>query len=165
MAQRLLDTDCLSVRTKRARVSSPHAPANGEESHMKKNSLWNESIRNWIGPIPLLLGVVFAAALLGGCKEEGSTPPTAPSPVAEAAREGDDPNADGVAVSESGTKFEPPIDAGQVPEGAWMCDMNGQVHYASKTRGDGKCPVCSMALVQKGSGQHEHHEETVDQDE
>jgi hypothetical protein len=52
-----------------------------------------------------------------------------------------------VEVAADGTKFEPPIKAEQLPEGAWYCDM-GTVHYARMEKGDGKCEVCGMKLKQ-----------------
>jgi len=73
-----------------------------------------------------------------------------------------DTKSDTVEVSKEGTKFDPPVKAAQIPEGAWMCDM-GTVHYARMDKGDGKCALCSMDLVQKGAdGQgtdgHDHGE-------
>ncbi len=60
-----------------------------------------------------------------------------------------------VEVAKAGTKFDPPVNASQVPDGAWMCDMGGSVHYASMDEGDGKCPTCGMALVHKGAAEPE----------
>jgi rubrerythrin len=72
-----------------------------------------------------------------------------------------------VEVSKEGTKFDPPVKTEQIPDGAWMCDM-GTVHYARLDKGDGKCPLCKMDLVQKGAkaeksaqgagGSHDGHE-------
>jgi hypothetical protein len=56
-----------------------------------------------------------------------------------------------VEVSKEGTKFDPPIKAEQLPEGAWYCDM-GTVHYARTEEGDGKCAVCGMKLKQYSAG-------------
>ena len=53
-----------------------------------------------------------------------------------------------VEVGKTGSKFDPPVDKSQIPDGAWMCDM-GTVHYASLEKGAGKCPICTMPLVQK----------------
>ena len=62
-----------------------------------------------------------------------------------------------VQVKSSGTRYDPPVKASEIPAGAWMCEMGGKVHYAAKERGDGKCPVCSMKLVQKGKpAEHDH---------
>lgn len=53
-----------------------------------------------------------------------------------------------VDVSDEGTKFDPPVQPSQLPEGAWYCDM-GTVHWAAMvTPEDGKCPQCSMDLKQ-----------------
>ncbi|MEQ9077687.1 MAG: hypothetical protein RLP09_27745 [Sandaracinaceae bacterium] len=49
-----------------------------------------------------------------------------------------------------GSRFDPAIQAEQVPDGAWYCDM-GTVHYAAPTQGDGSCPICGMRLVQRGA--------------
>lgn len=53
-----------------------------------------------------------------------------------------------VEVPDEGKEFDPSVSADQVPEGAWHCDMNGEVHYAAMEEGDGECPVCGMDLVQ-----------------
>lgn len=55
-----------------------------------------------------------------------------------------------VELDESGSQFDPPIEANQVPPDAWFCDM-GTVHYASMNEGDGSCPVCGMSLTQQSS--------------
>jgi len=59
-----------------------------------------------------------------------------------------------------GAKHDPPIKPEQVAAGAWYCDM-GTVHYSRPDKGDGKCPLCHMALKQKtgtpsGSTGHQH---------
>lgn len=54
-----------------------------------------------------------------------------------------------VEVADDGNEFDPMVSADQIPEGAWHCDMNGEVHYAAMEKGDGECPVCGMDLVQK----------------
>lgn len=54
---------------------------------------------------------------------------------------------DPVEVAAAGTKFDPPVSKGQIPEGAWYCDM-GSVHYARRDKGDGKCALCGMKLKQ-----------------
>lgn len=53
-----------------------------------------------------------------------------------------------IEVSEDGAQLDPPVQADQIPVGAWFCDM-GTVHYASLSEGDGSCPVCGMFLKQK----------------
>lgn len=60
-----------------------------------------------------------------------------------------------VEVSEAGSKFDPPVKAEQLPEGAWYCDM-GTVHWAGMNKPeDGKCPECGMALKQYQSADQE----------
>lgn len=89
---------------------------------------------------------MLALLALSGCKkdapEESTSGSTAPS--AEQA------SGDLVSVAPDGTRFDPPVPASKIPDGAWMCDMNGEVHYASMAQGNGDCPVCGMHLVQKG---------------
>ena len=69
----------------------------------------------------------------------------------------------GVDVTKEGSKFDPPIAKDKVPDGAYYCDM-GTVHYARMEEGDGKCPLCGMALKHKatadakGHENHEHHD-------
>lgn len=55
-----------------------------------------------------------------------------------------------VAIPPKGKKFDPPVRAEQIPEGAWYCDM-GSVHYARLEKGDGACPLCHMRLKRKGA--------------
>ena len=59
-----------------------------------------------------------------------------------------------VEVAEDGTEFEPPVEKEQIPDGAWICDMD-TVHYARMSEGDGSCPLCGMDLVHHED--HEHH--------
>ncbi|ACY14292.1 hypothetical protein [Haliangium ochraceum] len=116
-----------------------------------------------------LLTLLFAlsVALLGACdKSETPAPATADPPPGEpAAAEATEPGtaeealeaADTVEVSAEGTRFDPAVEVAAIPEGAWMCDM-GTVHYASMEKGDGKCPVCTMELTQKGGGEAHTHD-------
>lgn len=71
-----------------------------------------------------------------GCQSASSEPPAATP--ADGAR---------VEVPAEGKKFDPAVTKEQVPDGAWICDM-GTVHYARGEKGDGKCPVCGMMLVE-----------------
>lgn len=64
--------------------------------------------------------------------------------------------AETVEVSADGTKFEPPIEKDKLPADVWYCDM-GTVHYASTQKGDGKCPLCGMKLVQHEAGATDDH--------
>ena len=54
-----------------------------------------------------------------------------------------------VEVSAEGTEFDPPVQAAQLPDGVWYCNMDETVHYARAEEGDGTCPKCGMKLVQK----------------
>ena len=60
-----------------------------------------------------------------------------------------------VEVPKEGKKFDPVVEAEQVPAGAWYCDM-GTVHYARMEKGDGSCPECGMKLKQK-AGEADPH--------
>ncbi|MBA2662882.1 MAG: efflux RND transporter periplasmic adaptor subunit [Bradymonadaceae bacterium] len=55
-----------------------------------------------------------------------------------------------VEVAAGGTRFEPPVQASQLPDDVWYCDM-GTVHYAQGEQGDATCPVCNMRLVHKAA--------------
>ena len=64
-------------------------------------------------------------------------------------------------IPKEGKTFKPPVAKDKIPEGAYYCDM-GTVHYARMDKGDGKCPLCKMALVKKGdkaqpSGHNHNH--------
>jgi hypothetical protein len=60
----------------------------------------------------------------------------------------DDSEPSTVSVAENGTKFDPAVEVSRLPDGVWYCEMD-KSHYASKTKGDGKCPVCGMKLKKK----------------
>jgi YHS domain-containing protein len=49
-----------------------------------------------------------------------------------------------VEVLAEGSRYAPPVEKAQIPEGAWICDM-GTVHYASLS--EGTCPLCNMRLT------------------
>jgi hypothetical protein len=53
-----------------------------------------------------------------------------------------------VEVPAEGKKFDPPVQVGQLPVGAWYCDM-GTVHWAQMNEGNHTCPFCKMDLKQK----------------
>jgi hypothetical protein len=61
----------------------------------------------------------------------------------------DDSESSTVSVAENGTKFDPAVEVSRLPDGVWYCEMD-KSHYASKTEGDGECPVCGMKLQKKG---------------
>ena len=56
-----------------------------------------------------------------------------------------------VEVSAEGAEFDPPVQAEQLPDDVWYCDM-GTVHYARGEEGDGTCPLCNMKLKHKPAG-------------
>lgn len=56
-------------------------------------------------------------------------------------------------VPAEGEEFDPPISVERLPEDVWFCDMGGKAHWAQGEKGDGKCPLCGMFLVE-----HEHGE-------
>lgn len=66
------------------------------------------------------------------------------------------PASGAVDVTKKGSKFDLPISKDKVPDGAYYCDM-GTVHYARMEEGDGKCPLCGMALKHKASGDAKEH--------
>lgn len=74
---------------------------------------------------------------------------------AEEKAEGDKIEADElkkVEVAKAGQKFDPAVQAEQLPAGAWYCDM-GTVHWAAMEKPEGgKCPECNMALKQLDPG-------------
>lgn len=104
--------------------------------------------------LSLCLTFAFAVAL-AACDKQEQAPPgeTAEAvggkPSAEGGTDGS-PAAEGAAVevAADGTKFDPPVAPAQLPAGAWYCDM-GTAHYAAMEKGEGKCPICGMALTQK----------------
>lgn len=87
-----------------------------------------------------ILGAVFAAA---GCKQGTSSPSDAPASDTAHATEAKALET----IAPEGTRFDPPVPASRIPADTWMCDMDGQVHYAAKDKGSGRCPICSMHLV------------------
>jgi hypothetical protein len=68
-----------------------------------------------------------------------------------------------VEVPKEGKKFDPVVEAEQMPAGAWYCDM-GTVHYASMDKGDGSCPECGMKLKQKAGGDEAAGEKAAEVD-
>lgn len=100
----------------------------------------------------VLFVVVAVAASIGcGARSEEQTEEVTAAPIAEqpepSAAEGA-PALEMVELTAEGTEFDPPIQAEQLPDGAWYCDM-GTVHYARTDQGDGKCALCGMNLVQQ----------------
>ena len=72
----------------------------------------------------------------------------------------DEAGSETVTVAQTGTKFDPSIKLDTLPEGAWACVMGGKVHYARLEKGDGKCEICKMDLLEhrKGNTQKEEHD-------
>lgn len=111
--------------------------------------------------------VLLSIPGLGACGTKPASEPAATSVPAQESPEGSgkasasddtaathtDEASATVQVAREGTKFDPATKPEQIPDGAWMCEMGGTVHYAAMEQGDGKCPTCGMALKQKG-GSH-----------
>ncbi len=76
---------------------------------------------------------------LSGCADKKAAADQSPEKDTVAATPAEDPK------TEDGTKHDPPIALDKVPDGHWYCDM-GTSHYSRATEGDGKCPLCGMAL-------------------
>lgn len=55
-----------------------------------------------------------------------------------------------VEVAAAGTEFDPAVPLASIPDGSWACVMDDKVHYAAGEKGEGKCTVCGMKLVQTG---------------
>jgi hypothetical protein len=110
----------------------------------------------------VLVSAVFPACdkTAAGPSDKGTTTSieVVPEAVAETPPKQKAPET--VAVTAEGTKFDPPVSADQIPDGAWMCSMGGMVHYARTEAGDGKCAVCGMKMQQHmGHGEMGHHHE------
>jgi len=90
----------------------------------------------------------LAAVLLAATLAVTSAACTGDTERSETATETGSPAAAAVVVPAEGQRFDPPVSADQIPEGAWYCDM-GTVHFARQERGKSVCPVCKMALVEK----------------
>ena len=108
--------------------------------------------------ITLILLCVSALA----CENKPATSPTpeAPTPAAPVAATPSPDNGAGskvVVVDAQGSKFDPPVEISQLPDGVWYCDM-GTSHYARKEQGDGKCELCKMALKHKLASSADTHE-------
>lgn len=97
-----------------------------------------------------------------------AAPDKAEAPAEATPAKADKPTDGPVKVAKDGTEFDPPVKMTQIPDRAWVCDM-GTVHYARMEKGDGKCPLCKMDLIQKGAqeksagaggagGEHDSHE-------
>lgn len=118
---------------------------------------------------------ITTGGLVSGCSE-GATPVEAQErasheheaeTLAGAEGHGHESEPELVEVNRNGSRFDPPVSASRIPEGAWMCNMNG-VHFATLDPEEGACPICGMALTRKGGSaetdsptgdQAEHHHE------
>lgn len=80
-------------------------------------------------------------------------------PAEEEGAAEDEAPAEKVEVAKGGTKFDPPVEPEQLPEGAWYCDM-GTSHWAAMEKPeDGKCPECGMKLKQYDAKKHAEQKE------
>jgi hypothetical protein len=116
----------------------------------------------------LTASIVIGIGSLAACGDAGESPaaasPAAPPPT-EAAHEdhaatdhaATEPEGATVSVAQDGTRFDPAVTPAEIPVGAWLCDMNGAVHYASLSRGDGTCPICNMDLTQQTEASRHQH--------
>ena len=102
----------------------------------------------------LTLAALLSTTLIGceSSSKNDSSKSTAESADKEASSESGDKQAssdDGqVDVPTDGKEFDPAVEKQQLPEGAWICDMD-TVHFAAMEKPeDGKCPVCGMPLEQ-----------------
>ena len=102
----------------------------------------------------LLVVVAIAASIGCGARSAEQTEEVTAAPIAEQPEsalpsvEEAEPALEMVELTAEGTEFDPPVQAEQLPDGAWYCDM-GTVHYARTDQGDGKCALCGMNLVQQ----------------
>ena len=110
----------------------------------------------------MVVVLVLATAAIVGCTDEGERARRAEEIAGEkvqqafdAGRMDGDSAGNMVTVAVDGSEFEPPVEIGQIPAGAWYCDM-GTVHYARMTRGDGACPRCGMTLTRQGGTTSSH---------
>ena len=109
----------------------------------------------WIILLTLALSVATLACP-GGMPMPGDTggPPSSSAMTSPDHDHAEHNHKDGkVHVAEDGTKFDPPVAKEKIPDEAWACVMGGKVHYASMTKGNDKCPLCGMNLVQHAAHQ------------
>ena len=109
--------------------------------------------------VSILIGIGSLAACGDAGESQASASPAAPTPT-EAAHEdhaATEPEGATVSVAQDGTRFDPAVTPAEIPVGAWLCDMNGAVHYASLSRGDGTCPICNMDLTQQTEASRHQH--------
>lgn len=95
----------------------------------------------------LIVSLLLLVACSGESPPASSPSPAAATPASTPADTAATPAE--VTVAAEGTEFDPAVTPDQLPDGAWMCVMEGKVHYAALDEGEGKCPVCSMNLTQK----------------
>jgi ABC-type transport system substrate-binding protein len=93
--------------------------------------------------LTLLLLSSFALTVLGCTQPSDSGDPSTQVSATPASAT---PSADKVTVEATGTNFDPAVPKEQLPDEAWACVMGGTVHYATLTKGDGKCARCKMDL-------------------
>lgn len=109
-----------------------------------------------LGIVLLLSPLAMALLACGGAAPPADVADVPPDPAQPEQEPTDaEPAADTVEVAADGTKFDPPVQTSEIPEGAWMCEMDS-VHFASLEQGNGECPVCGMTLKQKTAGEDHH---------
>ncbi|RVU42631.1 hypothetical protein EA187_15705 [Lujinxingia sediminis] len=81
---------------------------------------------------------------------EAEAPAEAEEAAEEAAAPAEAEELPMVEVSAEGTKFDPPVQPEQIPEGVYYCDM-GTVHYAIANDGSTRCTLCNMMLTKKSA--------------
>lgn len=87
---------------------------------------------------------IVAAIAFAGCAKSQPIDAAPATPAAGAVAK--------VEVAAEGSNFDPAVQKAQIPDGAWICDMD-TVHYARMTEGDGTCPRCKMKLVKHPQAQ------------
>lgn len=101
--------------------------------------------------IKTAIAVTLVLAVFGCSKPSDTDTTASATPAAQPATA--TPSADKVAVAAEGSKFDPAVPVAQMPDGAWACVMGGTVHYAAMDKGEGKCKICKMKLVQPAGDQ------------
>lgn len=100
----------------------------------------------------VLLAACLALITFGCSKTADTAVDASASPVAQTDATAT-PSGDKVEVSADGSKFEPAVSVDKIPDEAWACVMDKTVHYATMTKGEGKCKICKMKLVQHAAHQ------------
>lgn len=112
----------------------------------------------------LLSLAMFAFA----CDQKPKTPPTSPTATTQKTptpktTPKTTTKTTTLTIPKDGKSFKPPVAKDKIPQGAFFCDM-GTVHYARMDKGDGKCPLCGMVLVKKGTKVEPKHDHKANHD-